>query len=280
MILGHENIFQELKRLAAESRLTHSYLFLGSEGIGKSAVARAFASYLEFGGKEPAIILSDSFVIELGENHSIGIDAIREIKNFLWQTPNRSEYRTVIINESESLTGEAQNALLKITEEPPPAALIILVAKDAESLQPTLVSRLARIYFSPLATDAVRLWLQKEKKLSASDAAALAAQSFGKPGLALRLLEDEKFKARLAAARGYLGLREAAARNEALKEFQEDESFNFPEFLDALIFVVAQEIRRGRSAAKFWHRLLTLRRNADFFNLNPRIQLENLISGR
>lgn len=281
MIIGHEKIIQELKQLADSKRLTHSYLFLGPQYVGKKEVALGFAHYLEFGdfgkGKGASAILGDCLLIQSDGSASIGIDAIREMKNFLWQTPNQSSYRTVLVNDSEFLTPEAQNALLKITEEPPRDSLVILIAKDAESLQSTLASRLSRIYFSPVRNDILKDWLMKERKIAEKEAALLTEESAGCPGLALRLYEDEDFKKLIDAARKYLSLRDSSSRNEFVKEILKEE-LPFVKFLDALIFVVALEIREGRKATGFWHRLLSLRRNAAYFNLNPRIQLENLFA--
>ena len=70
------------------------------------------------------------------------------LKYFLWQKPNRSLKRLAIINEAENLTSEAQNAALKIVEEPPESSLIIFIAKTSEDLFSTLTSRLQKIYFS------------------------------------------------------------------------------------------------------------------------------------
>lgn len=77
---------------------------------------------------------------------TIGIDCIREIKNFLWQKPIRSSRRTVIIGSADCLTPIAQSALLKIAEEPPPHALILLLVRDPELLLSTVVSRFQKLY--------------------------------------------------------------------------------------------------------------------------------------
>lgn len=278
MIIGHSKIIEELKRLSDESRLTHGYLFYGPEGVGKKQIARGFARYLEtgeFDNTEVNPILGDFLTVQPNESQTIGIDAIREIKFFLWQAPNKSSRRMVLVDNSECLTGEAQNALLKITEEPPNESLLILIARDPEALQVTLASRLTKIYFSDLSLSIVKQWLIKQVKISEREAEGVAGRSLGRPGIALKLLEDKKFGE-------YISIAEKISKGSAIdkymvKEIIEVKDFNFLEFLDALIFVTATEVKKNTKKISFWHRLIYLRREAERFNLNSRIQLENLL---
>ena len=82
------------------------------------------------------------------EKGIIGIDEAKKIGNFLYQKPVLSPKRTVIIKNADSLTPEAQNAVLKIVEDSPEGSLIIFIAKDENSLLTPLASRLQKIYFS------------------------------------------------------------------------------------------------------------------------------------
>ena len=160
--------------------------------IGKRTFAAAFARFLEknifelpaksearLGQPAEGEVLQDCKIIDLAfakwldpekKGDSIGIDAAREIKNFLWQKPNASSRRTLILDEVEFLTAEAQNALLKITEEPPASSLIIFVSSDPDGLLPTILSRIEKIYFGLAAEPEIAEWLTKERKLSAADA--------------------------------------------------------------------------------------------------------------
>src|SRR5690349_15600623 len=113
-IIGHETALADLKKLADRGALSHSYLFFGPAMVGKKMVARALAEHLEKRENAATVALSDCILIEPGEGGSIGIDTVRDIKNFLWQKPNVSARRTLIIDDAELLTAEAQNALLKI----------------------------------------------------------------------------------------------------------------------------------------------------------------------
>lgn len=75
------------------------------------------------------------------EKTSIGIAQIKELQKNLYQKPNSGQYKAIIIFHAETLTAEAQNALLKTLEEPPEHALILLLASSKEGLLPTILSR-------------------------------------------------------------------------------------------------------------------------------------------
>ena len=289
MILGHEKIAADFKKLASLSALGHAYLFYGPAMVGKRMFAAAFARFLEKGIFEPPAegeVLQDSKMIDLAfakqmdpekKGDSIGIDAVREIKNFLWQKPNVSPRRTLILDEAEFLTAEAQNALLKITEEPPASSLIILVSSDPDGLLPTIMSRIEKVYFGLVPEKEIVEWLAKERKLTAADAKKFAKLSFGKPGLAVRLAEDENLKNNIALAEKLLKI-QPAARRDLIKEILEPDDFNFHKFIDALVLVLAAE-KESRTRDILWHRALALADRESSFPLNPRLQLENLFVG-
>lgn len=146
---------KDFERLIKSERLSHGYLFFGREGTLKEKnkeklrLAMALGSRLETGDWElRESPLLDSLIIH-GESKE-GIDAMREAIRFLWQKPLRSARKTVIIEELSLLSAQAQNAILKITEEPPEHALILILESDPYSLPGPLQSRLQRIYFSPV----------------------------------------------------------------------------------------------------------------------------------
>jgi DNA polymerase III delta prime subunit len=128
-------------------------------------------------------------VISVGpdEKGTIGIDAARELKKFLWQTPLVSARRTAIIDSAEALTDEAQSALLKLVEEPSPHALLLFTTYEPSVLFPPLRSRLTKIYVPRLPKNAVRDFLVSQHGLPTKRAEELAAESFGRIGRALRL---------------------------------------------------------------------------------------------
>jgi DNA polymerase III delta prime subunit len=206
---------------------------------------------------------------------SIGIDAAREVKNFLWQKPNTSARRTLILDNAELLTTEAQNALLKITEEPPASSLLILITSDIESILPTIASRLPKIYFGGVSQKAIEKWLAAAENLSKQKAQALAKRSLGKPGIAWRLQHDEVFKKNLELAEAFLKTT-PAGRRDFIKKLIDPDDFSLRIFLDAVIMTLAWETP-SKAKAQFWHKTLKLYEGVNNFSLNPRLQLEALM---
>ena len=270
MLLGRENLIRDFKALADRQALGQGYIFFGPAGVGKRSFAESLAFYLErqeFTLPEAAV-LQDAMRIAPKEG-TLGIDVIREIRRFLWQKPNLSKYRTVILDGAEYLTDEAQNALLKITEEPPASGLLLLIIDDPEKLRPTLQSRLPKIYVAPVTIAALAEWLKKEKKLPAEKAKLLAEAALGAPGVALAFLNDESFEKRLTTARKFLST-SAAGRSAFVKELLTDEEFSLYEFMGTVLFAEGKEWRECPAA---WHAACELRRQASYFNLNARLQL-------
>lgn len=185
MIIGHERQQKFFDRLMKAGELSGSYIFFGESETGKFSFAESIAKRLEPDSR----ILTELLVVRPDEKDSIGIDAARRIKRFLSEKPVNAGVRSVIIDEAESLTSQAENALLKIAEEPPEKSLIMMIVRNPDTLLPTLVSRFRKIYFSRVENDKIAVWLEKEKGISAAVAKAAAASSFGRPGLALRIAE-------------------------------------------------------------------------------------------
>jgi len=285
-VIGHKKIIEDFKKLAARNELSHGYIFYGPAMVGKRTTALAFARFLEKGEFEPPAegeVLQDAKLIDLAFakqldpnlKDSISIDAVREIKNFLWQKPNVSVRRTLILDDAELLTTEAQNALLKVTEEPPASSLLLVIASDLESVMGTIRSRLQGIYFGPVAEAEIARWLSEEKGMTAAKVAPFAKQALGKPGLASRLLHDKNFTKTLELAAKFLKTA-PAARRDFIKKLIEPDEFVLRNFLNAVIMTLAWE-KPSKAKAALWHKVLALQQNATNFGLNPRLQLEGLL---
>ncbi|MBI2623776.1 MAG: hypothetical protein HYW65_04410 [Candidatus Liptonbacteria bacterium] len=245
-IIGHSRVIKTLKRLADEKRLAHGYLFFGPKGVGKRRAAESLAHYCEGGAFAPAArVLNDARMVVPDEEGSIGIDAARALKLFLYERPNVSPYRLAIVDEAERLTPQAQNALLKVAEEPPSSGVLIFVVSDPEALLSTLRSRLHALYFGSSSTP--------KSAVGESDN---------------RNLDDAR---RLLAAA-------PPVRREMIKKLIAPEDFDFPRFLDACIAVASEEIGNGKRNYARWHRLLALRHESARGTLNARVQLQALFT--
>jgi DNA polymerase-3 subunit delta' len=190
MIIGHERQQILFEKLIKEKKLSGSYIFFGESQTGKFSFAESIAKRLE----PQSETLTELLIIKPDENGSIGIDVIRKLKRFLSEKPVNAELRSVIIDNAESLTSQAENALLKITEEPPEKSLIIMIVRNPDVLLSTLVSRFRKIYFGRIKTVEIAAWLEKERGFDKKEALAAAADCFGRPGLGLDILEKPALK--------------------------------------------------------------------------------------
>ncbi len=135
---------KDFQRLIDNGKLFHSYLFFGEAMDEQFKFTQELANYLENKKwEEPPGILLDALAMK-----EEGIEAARGITSFLWQKPVKSPRRTLVLQNAERLTTHAQNAILKIAEEPPEHALLILIVRNPETLLWPLQSRFQKIYFS------------------------------------------------------------------------------------------------------------------------------------
>lgn len=194
MLIGHQNLVRIFKNLTDSDKLFHAYLFFGDSDIGKFLFAKSLANYFEKNFFEkPSGILEELLVISPNEKSLIGIDEIRNLHKFLCRKPVFSKKRTAIINDSENMTPEAQNAVLKIIEDYPESALIIFISKAEDLLLPPLLSRLQKIYFSRLSKAEIEKFLLSafKNEISVKKAEEISAMSFGRIGRAVELAENK-----------------------------------------------------------------------------------------
>jgi DNA polymerase-3 subunit delta' len=201
-ILGQERVISHLRTAREKGRLSHAYLFLGPEGVGRASTARALAAALNCltpwedgdacgtcascrrlaAGTHP-----DFLVIEPTESLQIKIDQIRELSRVTNYPPLGDGWRVILIKPAEAMNEAAANALLKTLEEPPEWHLLVLTAQAEADLLPTIVSRCHKLAFAPLPAALVTRELEERRDLARPLAQLLAALSGGSLGRALTL---------------------------------------------------------------------------------------------
>ena len=197
----------------------HAYLFHGPPGVGKRQVARAFGHALLGTTREfhPDLYELDA----LGE--MIRIDAIRELRRDLHMRPFEADRRVYLIHRAHLLNEDAADALLKDLEEPPPYAVIVLIADDLGPLPGTILSRCQLVPFHRLSERAIRdLVDARVPELDEEGRATLARVAAGRIDRMERLLDPA-----------------AAARRDALidqaRAVYRSESFDAGEAASALL---------------------------------------------
>jgi len=200
-IRGHERAREFLRTALAHDRLPHALLFAGADGIGKRSLALAFVAWLqcEQGGEDACGACASCCQIAAASHpdvqlvsvapgkKEIGIDRVRDLKRFMQLQPMRDKAKVVIIDEAHLLTISAQNALLKVLEEPPPRSFLLLVSSNPEALLATVRSRCQRLQFAPLPTETVAEILTATSDIDAAGSRELALLAEGSPGRAQML---------------------------------------------------------------------------------------------
>src|SRR5919201_3852900 len=198
----------EAKRLLAAALAegpAHAYLLHGPQGVGKRVAAFAFAAALL--GNERRVesrTHPDLYVLEpLGE--MIRIDDVRALRHDLHMRPFEAARRVYVILGAERLNEDAADALLKDLEEPPPYAVIVLVATELGPLPPTILSRCQLVPFRRLSERGIREWIAaRAPDRDETQVRALARAAAGRLDRAQRLLDPaaiERREALIATAR-------------------------------------------------------------------------------
>ncbi len=215
-LIGQEQAVKLLQRAVELKRIAPAYLFVGAAGIGKSLAAKNFTelilcadlaknkhfsvqkrlqtrnhpdlfwvlpTYLHQGQ-----LITETQAAEIGLKRKappqIRIEQIREIAQFVSRPPLEASRLVVIIEDAQTMAESAANALLKTLEEPGKAT-IILIAPDANSLLPTLVSRCQQIKFNSLSQTDLAKVLQENGYTEILEHPQIMAIAQGSPGKAI-----------------------------------------------------------------------------------------------
>lgn len=170
-ILGNEKNKSILEKSIKLNKFSHSYIFWGTEGIGKKIIAKEFAkNILCLNGEEncncKSCIEFDSdnnpdFQLIEPNDGKVKIEQIREMQRKVAEKPIISNKKVYVINNADTMTTEAQNCLLKTLEEPPEYITIILICSNEDNLLSTIKSRCTRMYFEPLDIDEIRKYVNQ-----------------------------------------------------------------------------------------------------------------------
>jgi len=164
-LIGNEKIKENLIKILNNNTASHSYMFIGTKGIGKKTFAKEFAKGILCTNEQEKLCGNCKSCIEFVSNNnpdyyeigleedenSIKIETIRQMQKRVQELPIVSNKKVYIIDDSESLTKDAQNCLLKTLEEPPEFVTIILIVSNESKILNTIKSRCIKIYFNNLS---------------------------------------------------------------------------------------------------------------------------------
>jgi DNA polymerase-3 subunit delta' len=291
----------------------HAWLITGPDGVGKATLAYRFARRLLAGmPAESTLALepgdpvfrrvaagshADLHTVELAYNEKtkrmrrqIAVEDVRDIGGFLRLTPAEGGWRVVVVDGAEELNQNSANALLKVLEEPPARAMLLLVCTAPGRLLPTIRSRCRRLRLDPLEDGPMeRLLATFLPELSADERGRLVTVAEGSPGRALLLAQEEglALAGLVEEVLGALpGLKLAKAYAVADTLARGDTAFsNFMDLLRADIAAAVRDVVRGQGDeaqsrlvalrpldawGDVWHALTRLQDETERFNLDKR----------
>ena len=202
----HKKLMMTLIESVRRNKNANTYIFEGAEGLKKHEAALLFAKSLVCtntntapccdcpacheaqGLSHPDIV----FVEREKDKATLGVEPIRDMITECLIKPFYNRHKVFIINEGDLLTPQAQNAFLKIIEEPPQYAVFIIVCTNSQILLETVRSRAVSVTFTPVSDNDIREYINTtypdEPRVD-----FLVKYSMGIPGYVDRIIEREDF---------------------------------------------------------------------------------------
>ena len=212
--LGQNHIYEHFKNAIAAGKLSHAYILHGERGMGKLNIAKEAAKAIQCESNAPE--KTDKTGEACGQCKSchqaesdnqpdikyvtpakktLGVDDIREqINDDALIKPYGSPYKIYIIPKSDTMTVQAQNALLKTIEEPPSYAIFILLAANTDAFLPTILSRCVMLNARTVAEGEIVDELKNKYGVGDYDAKVAASFAGGNIGKAEKLISSDSFK--------------------------------------------------------------------------------------
>lgn len=199
-LIGNSSIKTYLTRMIEKRAISHSLLFAGPEGVGKSLFAHALAALTICGQEEQSYHRRK---IESGNHPDIRIyrpegklglhsmQALRQFSEEVYVPPYEASWKVFIVHDAERMLSYSANALLKTFEEPPLHTMIILLSSAPASLLPTILSRCRTLHFQSLTEGEIAQFLREQHQLTEQEAGRLAQLAQGSLSRAILLLKQK-----------------------------------------------------------------------------------------
>lgn len=200
-LLGNEQLRENLNSSIRRGRFSHFYLICGPEGAGKHTLAGLLAAAAVCSGEEKpcgvcpgcrkaaAGLHPDIITVDDPDKKTVSVELIRKAKADIYIRPNEAERKVYVIPRAQDMGPAAQNALLKVLEEPPAYGVFLLLSDNPEKLLPTVRSRCTELRLHAIPEKQLMGILKKRFPETQDDTLrAVAVRSGGYLGQAITLL--------------------------------------------------------------------------------------------
>lgn len=203
----HEDIMENLINNVRRDEARHAYIFEGERGVGSYEAAQLFAAALVCENKRNAPCgVCSSCLMASADTHpdilyikpsdgkkNISVETIRSVVSDAYTKPYESGRKVYIIAYGDDMNEQAQNAFLKVLEEPPEYAVFVILAENHEALLQTVRSRCVQIRFGPVDNDKLKAWLLKKRPDLSDNSDFYVKYAGGIAGRAEQILNNESF---------------------------------------------------------------------------------------
>ncbi len=177
-------------KIFKEKSFGHAYIFSGQEMIGKRTFALELAQLVTSNSPADICFISPA---DSENGKTIAIEDVRKAKDFAMLSPYWGEYKFIVIDNAETMTVEAQNALLKILEEPNQSSILVLITATPSALLTTINSRCQEIRFTVHPQNVVDSFISKYD-FSKNNAEFIKQFANGRLGLIKKIAEEKIFE--------------------------------------------------------------------------------------
>lgn len=249
--IGHKREKLKLEDIIKSNAIGHAYLFVGKKSIGKKIVAIEFAKAIMCDNAddgEPCghcascktFENNSDFKLLLPEKDVIKVDMIRELSREIFMLPTISKRKVFIIDDADSMNEQAQNALLKVLEEPPEYATIILIVSNKEKLLNTIKSRIVEFKFNGLTKEEIEAIVGKKVSDEAYEFSNGSIEKF------LDFSEDESYEIAKEISNLLLD-KDFFKINKKFEEVKADKKLksNLTDVLEKVMYIYHSRLKKG-----------------------------------
>ncbi len=203
ILAGNNRICERVELMLSSGRIPHALLIEGEGGTGRHTLARFIARFCVCSGEDKPcgkcqnchlseVLSHPDISVVSPDAKQLTVNKIRDLRQDAFLSPALSDRKVYIIEKAESMNAAAQNALLKILEEPPKNVIFILISLNAQTLLETVRSRCITLSLLPPKREEAQNYISQHTNFSALEIDRALESVNDNIGQALTLLNENK----------------------------------------------------------------------------------------